>query len=65
MPADHKWFARLVIVSAIVDTLASLDLAFPSLEPDRAKEIEAARVALASERAPAGPQPAARRRGRA
>ena len=50
VPADHKWFARLVIVSAIVDTLASLDLAFPSLDADRAKELEAARVALANER---------------
>jgi PPK2 family polyphosphate:nucleotide phosphotransferase len=49
VPADHKWFARLVIVSAIVDTLESLDLAFPSLDADRAKELEAARVTLASE----------------
>jgi PPK2 family polyphosphate:nucleotide phosphotransferase len=49
VPADHKWFARLVIVSAIVDTLASLDLAFPRLDADRAKELEAARLTLASE----------------
>jgi PPK2 family polyphosphate:nucleotide phosphotransferase len=49
VPADHKWFARLVIVSAIVDTLESLDLAFPRLDAERSKEIEAARVTLANE----------------
>jgi Polyphosphate kinase 2 (PPK2) len=65
VPADHKWFTRLVVVSAIVDTLQSLDLAFPSVEPERAKDIAAARLALASETAPATPQPAARRRGSA
>jgi PPK2 family polyphosphate:nucleotide phosphotransferase len=65
VPADHKWFTRLVVVSAIVDTLRSLDLAFPSVEPERAKDIAAARLALASETAPARPQPAARRRGSA
>jgi hypothetical protein len=64
VPADHKWFARLVIVSAIVDTLASLDLAFPPLDADRAKELETARVSLASEREPVGRQASRRRRGR-
>jgi polyphosphate kinase 2 (PPK2 family) len=65
VPADHKWFTRLVVVSAIVDTLRALDLAFPSVEPERAKDIAAARLALSSETAPATPQPAARRRGSA
>jgi hypothetical protein len=65
VPADHKWFTRLVVVSAILDTLSSLDLAFPGIEPDRMKELEAARVALASEGEPAAAQPAARRRGSA
>jgi PPK2 family polyphosphate:nucleotide phosphotransferase len=64
VPADHKWFARLVIVSAIVETLASLDLAFPSLDADRAKEIEAARVALANEREGPDTQAGGKRRGR-
>jgi PPK2 family polyphosphate:nucleotide phosphotransferase len=30
VPADHKWFARLVISSAIVDAMEKLDLAFPA-----------------------------------
>jgi PPK2 family polyphosphate:nucleotide phosphotransferase len=63
VPADHKWFTRLVVVSAILEALGSLDLAFPTVEPDRAKELHAARVALANEVAPKAPQPAARRRG--
>ena len=65
VPADHKWFTRLVVVSAILDTLSSLDLAFPGIALDRMKELEAARVALASEEEPAAAQPAARRRGSA
>jgi PPK2 family polyphosphate:nucleotide phosphotransferase len=65
VPADHKWFTRLVVVSAILDALASLNLAFPSVEPERMKELEAARVALANEVASEAPQPAARRRGSA
>ena len=65
VPADHKWFTRLVVVSAILDALSSLDLAFPSVEPDRMKELDAARVTLANESAPGTPQPAGRRRGSA
>ncbi len=64
VPADHKWFARLVIVSAIVDTLASLDLAFASLDAERAKEIEAAGVTLANEPEGPGTQAGGGRRGR-
>jgi PPK2 family polyphosphate:nucleotide phosphotransferase len=29
VPADHKWFARLVIARLVVEALESLDLAFP------------------------------------
>jgi PPK2 family polyphosphate:nucleotide phosphotransferase len=65
VPADHKWFTRLVVVSAILETLGSLDLAFPTVEPDRMKELHAARVALANEGAPGATQPAERPRGSA
>ena len=63
VPADHKWFTRLVVVSAILETLSSLGLAFPTVEADRMKELGAARVALANEGAPEGAQGAVRRRG--
>ncbi len=46
VPADHKWFTRIVVAGAVIDTLASLDLHYP--EPDAAKrtELAAARKAL-------------------
>lgn len=46
VPADNKWFARVIIASAIVDTLASLDLAYPTVDKEKVKEIANAKVAL-------------------
>jgi PPK2 family polyphosphate:nucleotide phosphotransferase len=65
VPADHKWFTRLVVVSAILDALSELDLAFPRAEPGRMKELDAARAALVSEGTARAAQPPARRRGSA
>ena len=65
VPADHKWFTRLVVVSAILDALSSLDLAFPTR---RARPHEGARGrarALANEAAGGPAQPPGRRRGSA
>jgi PPK2 family polyphosphate:nucleotide phosphotransferase len=42
VPADHKWFARVVIGSAIVSALEGLDLHFPKV--DKAERGEFARV---------------------
>jgi PPK2 family polyphosphate:nucleotide phosphotransferase len=49
VPADHKWFTRLVVADAIIDALDSLELAFPKIPAAQRKELEAARVALAAE----------------
>jgi len=46
VPADHKWFTRLVVAAAIVDALASLDLKYPKVGRARRKEVEAAKAAL-------------------
>lgn len=46
VPADHKWFARLVVAGAINDTLDRLDLRYPSVRPAQKKELAAAREAL-------------------
>src|SRR5262249_2658480 len=51
VPADHKWFTRLVVVSAILDALSSLGLAFPTVEPDRLQELQAARAPRSGGRA--------------
>ena len=46
VPADRKWFTRLVVASAIVDALDSLDLAYPTLDAARRAEIKAAKRSL-------------------
>lgn len=46
VPADHKWFTRLVVAAAIVEKLNSLDLAYPTLGKAELKELETARQAL-------------------
>ena len=49
VPADHKWFTRLVVAAAVIDTLLSLDLHYPSVSPEARKELETARRDLESE----------------
>jgi len=46
VPADNKWFTRLVVAAAVVDTLASLDLAYPQGDKARLEEIASAKRAL-------------------
>jgi PPK2 family polyphosphate:nucleotide phosphotransferase len=46
VPADHKWFTRLVVGSAIIETLKGLKLAYPQVDPVRRKELEAARAIM-------------------
>jgi PPK2 family polyphosphate:nucleotide phosphotransferase len=49
VPADHKWFARVVIGSIIVATLERLDLRFPRADKASLREFEAVRKALEHE----------------
>jgi PPK2 family polyphosphate:nucleotide phosphotransferase len=49
VPADHKWFTRVVVAAAIIDALGSLDLKFPEVGEDKKKELAAARLALEHE----------------
>ena len=48
VPADNKWFTRVVVGAAIVDTLASLDLAYPKVDKKRLEEIAKAKALLQS-----------------
>jgi polyphosphate kinase 2 (PPK2 family) len=50
VPADNKWFTRLVISSVVVDTLESLDLAYPKVEDAKKKELEEAKKVLLSKK---------------
>jgi len=47
VPADSKWFTRLVVAAAVIDTLDSLGLHYPKVDAERRKELAAARRALA------------------
>jgi PPK2 family polyphosphate:nucleotide phosphotransferase len=49
VPADNKWFTRLVVAAALIDGLASLDLEYPELGQEELKELELARQALLAE----------------
>ncbi len=46
IPADHKWFTRLIVASAIIDTLDGLDLHYPKVDGQKKQEIEAAKKLL-------------------
>src|SRR5713101_8525745 len=49
VPADHKWFARVVIGSAIVSALETLDLKFPKADKASLEEFKKVRQALLEE----------------
>lgn len=46
VPADHKWFMHVAVSSAIVETLESLKLSYPTVDRHRRKELQAAREKL-------------------
>jgi PPK2 family polyphosphate:nucleotide phosphotransferase len=48
VPADNKWFTRLVVSTVVVDTLETLGLAYPKVDDAKRKELEAARKILMS-----------------
>jgi PPK2 family polyphosphate:nucleotide phosphotransferase len=49
VPADNKWFTRLVVGAAIVTTLEKFGLTYPEVSAETKKDIAAAREALANE----------------
>jgi PPK2 family polyphosphate:nucleotide phosphotransferase len=49
VPADHKWFARLVVASAVIKALDGLGLDFPKIEGAALKEMQKIRKALLAE----------------
>jgi PPK2 family polyphosphate:nucleotide phosphotransferase len=49
VPADHKWFARVVIISTIVAALEQLDLKFPRADKASLREFKEVRAALEHE----------------
>ncbi len=49
VPADNKWFTRLIVVAAMIETLEALDLRLPELGSEQKSELEAARQKLEAE----------------
>ena len=49
VPADHKWFTRLVVSAVLVETLESLNLSYPMVDAQKHKELEAAKKQLLKE----------------
>ena len=49
VPADNKWFTRLIVAAAIVEAVEKLDLAYPKVGPEKKRDLAAARAELASE----------------
>ena len=50
VPADNKWFTRLVVAAAIVKAVEALDLAFPKIDAKAKQELVAARAELDAEK---------------
>ncbi len=49
VPADNKWFTRLVVAAAIVEAVEKLDLKYPKVSPEQKKDLAAARAELETE----------------
>ena len=50
VPADNKWFTRLIVASAIIQALDELHLSFPEVDKARKKELEAVRASLLAQK---------------
>jgi len=46
VPADNKWFTRIVVAAAVIDTLDSLDLSYPKVSKKQRDELEGLRQAF-------------------
>jgi hypothetical protein len=46
VPADNKWFTRVVVAAAVIDALVSLNLSYPKVGKEKLKELAAVKEAL-------------------
>ncbi len=49
VPADHKWFTRLVVASTVIHSLDGLKLSYPKVDAAKRKELESAKQLLLQE----------------
>ncbi len=50
VPADNKWFTRLVVASAVIDALEGLKLHYPEVTPEQMQELAEAKKLLLAEK---------------
>jgi PPK2 family polyphosphate:nucleotide phosphotransferase len=46
VPADNKWYTRMIVAAAVIDALGELALEYPKVDKDKVKELAATRAAL-------------------
>ena len=49
VPADNKWYSRIVVAAAVIEALSSLKLAYPEVGAAKRRELAAAKRALLAE----------------
>jgi len=49
VPADNKWFTRLIVAAAVVDAMGRLDLRYPAVDAEKRRQLAAAREQLEKE----------------
>jgi PPK2 family polyphosphate:nucleotide phosphotransferase len=50
VPADNKWFTRLLVAAAIVEAVENLDLAYPTVDAKKRNELQNMRATLSREK---------------
>ena len=50
VPADHKWYTRLIVGAVVAEALAGVDLAFPTIDRMKRQQLDKARVMLERDR---------------
>jgi PPK2 family polyphosphate:nucleotide phosphotransferase len=54
VPADNKWFTRLVVGAAVIDAMAGMDLHFPKVSAEKRRELQSVRALLEKNGKPPG-----------
>ena len=49
VPADNKWFTRIVVAAAVIETLDALNLRYPKVSEEKSKDLAAAKQMLTRE----------------
>jgi hypothetical protein len=50
VPADNKWFSRVVVAAAVIDALDSMNLSYPKVGEAKVKELAEAKKILMAQK---------------